>query len=346
MSIFAPSFTKNPVTMETKKRLFLLAAALCMATGMMAQYLYDASGGRTIGKISGNRIYDASGGYTIGQINGERIMDGSGGRTLNYIKSNGQVMDSSGGYTVGYIRNNGQVMDKSGGYTLGYVENGYVYDKSHGTKIGQYRGVDVKYVAYYYFFFPNRKVNNAATKPTPQTTKQPTPQTTKVTNALDPPVKQTALYDRDKRKIGTLYGKERFVSATKGGYVFTFVKTGDGITINLRDKYFCEFRNDTIFYNNGKSVYGVIDKQGTAFEEDGSKYGWIEDDGRIAVDSKRHPNCTLGYVTDKDFDRQTIGIMYFVCYYQTLFDIYAELDKQKAQADSIKAAQAQADSVK
>lgn len=325
--------------MKTRKRLFLLAVVLCMATGMMAQYLYDASGGRTIGKISGNRIYDASGGITIGRIDGERIMDGSGGRTLNRIKPDGRVMDSSGGYVVGYIRSNGQVMDKSNGYTLGYVENGNVYDKSHGNKIGQYRNVDAKYVAYYYFFFPDRKVNIATTQPT----KQPTTQTTnqpvqKITNALDPPVKQTVLYDRDKRKIGTLYGTERFVSATKGGYVFTFIKTGDGITINLRDKYFCNIRNDSVFYNNGKSVYGVIDKQGTAFDDEGKQYGKIEDDGTIAVDSPRHPNCTLGYVTDKDYDRQTIGIMYFVCYYQTLFDIYAELDKQKAQADSLKAA--------
>jgi len=47
-------------------------------------------------------------------------------------------------------------------------------------------------------YLHNRKVNNAAAnQASSQTANRPTTQTTKVTNALDPPVKQTSLYDRD-----------------------------------------------------------------------------------------------------------------------------------------------------
>lgn len=336
--------------MKATRRLFLLATALCIATGMTGQGLYDASGGTTIGRISNNRIYDASDGTTIGRIEGERILDGGGGRTLNYIKSDGRVMDGSGGYTVGYIKSNGQVMDKSGGYTLGYVENGNVYDKSHGTRIGRYSGVAAKYAAYYYFFFPDRKVNTtaAAKKAAATTTKQAAP---RVTNALEAPVKQTPLYDRNRQTLGTLYGTERYLSvnASKDGYVFTFKKGDEGITVNLHDKYLCNIGKDkkTVYINSGKDVYCIIDEQGNAFDTDGSQFGKIESDGRIAVDSPRHPDCTLGYVGGSGYDRQLVGVLFFVCYYNMLFDVYAEIDKQKAaKADSLKAATAKPDSVK
>ena len=315
--------------MKTVKRLFSLAVALCMATGMMAQYLYDASGGTTIGRISGNRIYDASGGNTIGRIEGERILDGSGGKTLNRIMSDGRVMDSSGGNVVGYIRSNGQVMDKTNGNTLGYVENGNVYDKSHGNKIGQYRGVDAKYAAYYYFFFPGRKVSaTTAKKPATTATKTQAP---KITNALEPQVKETILYDRDKRKLGTLYGTERYVSTIATGYIFTFNKTNDGITVNRRDKYFCNIGKDnkTIYCNQGKDVYAIVDEQGNAFNTDGKQYGKIEDDGRVIINTTKYPNYTFGYIGSKDFDRHMMGLMYFVCYFNTLLDVYEQLDKQK-----------------
>ena len=146
---------QNTAIMKTARRMLLLAAALCTASFLMAQSLYDASGVRTIAKIYNNTIYDASGVRTIGKIYGERIMDGSGARTINYVRSDGRVMDCNGSSSVGQINSNGRITD-GGSRTLGYVENGRVFDSSHVRTVGYYRDVDVKYVAYYFFFFPNR----------------------------------------------------------------------------------------------------------------------------------------------------------------------------------------------
>lgn len=317
--------------MKTSHRLIALAATLFIAMAATAQNLYDASGGTIIGKIANNTIYDASGGYSIGKINGERIMDGSGGRTLNHIKSDGKVMDSSGGYVVGYIRSNGAVMDKSNGRALGYVENGNVYDSSHGTKIGQYRGVDPKYVAYYYFFFPNRKSTTATTKKPANTAPQ------KVTDALTPRPKGVVVYDRDMRAMGTLWDADRFVSSVTNGFVFYFKKTEDGTLIQLHEKYFANVGKDnkTIYCNNGKDVYGIIDEKGNAYTTDGRMFGEILPNGDVVAHTKAKGTIPYGHVKDKDADRHMLGILYFVCYYDTLWDIYEKLDKQKAQKDSI-----------
>ncbi|MBP5339993.1 MAG: hypothetical protein J6Z14_11965 [Prevotella sp.] len=316
--------------MKTIKRILSLIAALCLTMTMSAQYLYDASGGTTIGKISGNNIYDASGGTTIGRINGERIMDGSGGRTLNHIKSDGRVMDSSGGYVVGYIRSNGQVMDKTNGHTLGYVENGNVYDSSHGNKIGQYRGVEAKYAAYFYFFFPNKKQTPTAAKKPANTTPQ------KVTNALTPKPKGISLYDRDMRKMGTFWDNDRFVSTVTNGFLFTFKKTDEGIIVHDRGKYLCTLGKDNkIYYNEGKSVYAIIDEKGNAFSEDGEQYGILREDGEVFINRNGEQNIPFGHIKDKDYDRQLMGVLYFVCYYTPLIGIYEKLDKEKEKKDSI-----------
>jgi len=316
--------------MKPIKRLLAIAAALCLAVAMTAQNLYDASGGRIIGKISGNYIYDASGGYTIGRINGERMMDGSGGRTLNHIKSDGRVMDSGGGICVGHIKSDGRVTDGGGGRTLGYVENGYVFDSSHGTKIGQYKGVDAKYVAYYFFFFPNRNTASASPKRPANNTPK------KVTDALAPSSKGVALYDRDMRKMGTLWDKDRFVSTVANGFLITFKKADDGLAIYDRGKYLCTLCKDNkIYYNEGKSVYGTFDEKGNAYDENGRLFGYIRDDGEVFIVTKKKEELLFGHIKDKDFDRQLTGLLYFVCYYTPLLNIYDELDKQKAKKDSI-----------
>jgi len=138
-------------------RMLCMAVTLCVTTAAMAQDLYDASGGTRIGKIQNNYIYDASGGKILAQINGDYVTDYVSGRHINQFMSDGRVMDGSGGTCVGFIKIDGRVMDGSGGHTLGYVERGKVYDKTHSKTIGHFRDVNVRDVAYYYFFFPKRK---------------------------------------------------------------------------------------------------------------------------------------------------------------------------------------------
>ena len=303
--------------MKTTRVLFLFAMAMCMAMGVMAQNLYDASGGRVIGKIYNNCIYDASGGRVIGRIDGERMMDGSGGRTLNYIQSDGRVMDGSGGYCVGHIESDGRVMDGSGGRTLGYVENGSVYDSSHGRKIGQYQGVEMKYVAYYYFFFPNKKAASTSTTTAPKK-----PGVTTATTPSGPQVKKTVIYDRDKKPLGTIYGTDYFISSSKNAIKFEFKKTNDGITILRQGQYYANIGkdNETIYAKQGTEIYARVDGKGNAFLKTGEQYGVIRDDGYVYA--TKSLDMPFGYVADKNFDRRMVGLMFFVCYYGVLHDYY------------------------
>lgn len=308
------------------KRLLLALTVVCTVTCLHSQNLYDASGGTVIGRIQNGCIYDASGGTTIGQIRGERITDGSGGQTLNQLRSNGQVMDASGGYTVGVIKSNGQVTDGSGGRTLGYVENGNVYDSSHGKRIGNYKGVDAKLAAYYFFFFPNKGATTTA-KPSSKPAAKP-----QITDALAAPRENTLLFlNRSHQKIGTLYGDNRYVS--NSGVEFLFKKTAEGMIITRNGVY--DYEADlqgNVYYKQDeeKILFCHIDEQGNAFAPNGDQmvqYGKIADDGTFyATTSLDYP---FGYVAGLAEKKRTAAFVYFVLLYNNLIHSYLKADKEK-----------------
>ena len=309
-----------------KNRLLVALVALCTATCLYSQNLYDASGGTVIGRIQSNRIYDASGGTTIGQIQGERITDGSGGQTLNRLKSNGIVMDASGGNTIGVIKSNGQVTDGSGGRTLGYVENGNVYDSSHGKKIGAYKGVDATLAAYYYFFFPNKGTKTTA-KPSLQVVAKQ-----KITGTTDAPRESPLLFlNRNHQKIGSLYGDNRYIS--NSGVEFVFQKTAEGmiITRNGVYDYEADLQGNVYYKENGEKIlFCHIDEQGNAFAPNGDQmvqYGKIAEDGTLyATPSLDYP---FGYVAGLSEKKRTAAFVYFVLLYNNLIHSYLKADEEK-----------------
>lgn len=304
--------------MKTSKRLLLLAVAFSMALGLSAQNLYDASGGRIIGSITGNDIRDASGGYILAQFDGGRVMDYNTGRMLNRIESDGRVMDASGGRCVGRIESDGRVMDGSGGRRLGSVENGIVYG-NNGKIIGKYNGISALRAAYYYFFFPKKGAS-------PSAGKNPT---TKPTTPAKPQVKKTVLYDRDKHPMGTLYGSDYFISTTSNGLRWDFKKTANGMTILRGGECFGTVGKDnkTIYYKNTNKIYGYVDEKGNAFFNTGEQFGVIRNDGWVYATSGL--DMPFGYIADKNFDRHTVGLLYFVCYYSVLHNYYKEISKDK-----------------
>ena len=310
--------------MKTRISMMLLGITLFMSTGIMAQALYDTNGNK-IGKIADGKIWDTFNGRIVARIDGERITDGSGANILNYIRSNGRVMDKTGGNCLGYINSSGRVTDKTGVTTVGFVEGRYVYDKTHGKRIGEHTNADPVYVAYFFFFFPEGQKILAAREKRSMTTKREGI-ANKVTPAKE---KTTKIYNRDRNLMGTLYGNDYFISATKNGIRYDFKKTSEGLTILRQGSYLAHVGKDdkTVYVKHGEKVYGVVDENGNAYLESGEQYGVIKNDGMVYA--TKSLDMPFGYVGSQDFDRHTVGLLYFVCYYGILHEYYKEVDSKK-----------------
>lgn len=314
--------------MKTRSQLILFVAALLMSTGISAQKLYSPDG-RYIAKISDNEIWDASLARVVARINGERITD-YGGNTLNYIKSDGRVLDKTGSNRVGWINNGGRIVRDGHDVILGFVEDTRnVYDKSQ-KKMGWYEGVDPVYVAYYYFFFPGKnKAVPSANSSGSGSGSNGTKQSEGNVKAAQPKVKTTNIYDRDRKLMGTLYGTDYFISSTKNGIRYDFKKTNEGLTILRQGTYLAHVGKDnkTVYTKHGEAVYGIVDENGNAYLDSGEQYGVIKKDGMVYA--TKSLDMPFGYVSSQDFDRHTVGLIYFVCYYGILHNYYKEVDSKK-----------------
>ena len=300
--------------MKTSKRLFVLAVILCVATAMTAQDLRDRSCSKIIGRIFGNSITDVASGRTIAQFQGERVVQLSTGKTLHRITSDGKVIDESKGYSVGQIESNGRITKN--GDKVGRIENGNVYDKNEN-RIGMYSGVSLQQAAYFYFFLPKISAPaNSGEK------KEAVPST--------PKADRISIYDRDRRSMGQLVNSERFVSSTKDGPTYEFKKTNEGLTITRNGEYLAHVGKDgkTVYTKHGERVYGIVDKDGNAFLESGEQYGIINKDGQVFA--TKTLDMPFGIITAQKYDRQIVGLIYFVCYYGILHNYYKELKKKEA----------------
>lgn len=304
-----------------KTKLLCMAVALCMAMSAMAQYVYDASGSKRLGKIENNYIYDSSGGHPLVQFNGVFATDVRSGRHLHQFRNDGRVMDGSGGTCVGVIKSSGQVMDATGGNTIGYIENGYAWDKYRTKKLGKYSGVSVRDAAYFFFFYLNRSSGSSDDSGPTRVVADATSKLPKVT-----------IYDRDRSAMGVLFGSEYFVSNVNPDIRFDFKKTNEGMTILRKGELFATVGKDgkTVYTKKG-DVYGIVDENGNAFLANGEQYGVIKEDGKVfATPGLEMP---FGIVTAWEYDRHIVGLVYFVCYYGVLHTYYKEQAKKKEQAE-------------
>ena len=297
-----------------KKRFLFLAASLFLAIGMAAQRLYDVSG-NTIGRIDGDVIYRGNYGKILARFESNRVVDVDTGQTLNRFDSNGRFYDKNGNKCLGRLESNGQVDEGYSYNKMGTVKDGFVFDRS-GNRIGKYENVSDLRAAYFFFFFKKDLPASSAPKPL-----SPNARTTKAN--------QITLYDRNKRPMGTLYGKDYFLSSTKNGPKIEFKKTDEGLTILRDGKYLANVGKDgkTVYTKHGEEIYSVVDEQGNAYLPTGEQYGVIREDGQVFA--TKDLDMPFGIIAVSDYDRHLAGLIYFVCYYGILHDYYKKIGEKK-----------------
>ena len=292
------------------KHSFFLAAYLFVAIGMSAQRLYNADG-KTIGRIDGNAIYHAYNSTIFARFESDKVVEFGTGQTLNRFGSDGRIYDKNGNVCLGRLESNGQVDEGYNYNKIGTVKDGFVFDKD-GNRIGRYENVSDLRAAYFFFFFKKDLATSSAPK-------------TLSPNARITQSNQITLYDRNKRPMGVLYGKDYFLSSTKNGPKFEFKKTDEGLTILRDGKYLANVGKDnkTVYTKQGEQVYSIVDEQGNAFLPTGEQYGVIREDGQVFA--TKDLDMPFGIITAPDYDRHIAGLLYFVCYYGILHDYYKKI---------------------
>ena len=79
-------------------RILILAAGLVMASGAMAQTIYNSSGS-SIGKIDRDGTIRNSSGSSIGRLDSDGTVRNSSGASIGKVESDGTVRNSSGSYS-------------------------------------------------------------------------------------------------------------------------------------------------------------------------------------------------------------------------------------------------------
>ena len=79
-------------------RVLILAAGLVMASGAMAQTVYNSSGS-SCGKIDRDGTIRNSSGSSIGRLDSDGTVRNSSGSSIGKVESDGTVRNSSGSYS-------------------------------------------------------------------------------------------------------------------------------------------------------------------------------------------------------------------------------------------------------